>query len=204
VLGDWPQDLGFKNEISFVKIGRNCVIREGVTIHRGTKAGTTTVVGDSCFLMANCHLGHNVQLGHHVIVVNGVLLGGYVEVGDGAFIGGNALVHQFTRVGRLVMLGGGSGSNKDVPPFCMTHGVMLNTISGLNLVGLRRAGLGPDERLQIKHAFDLLYRSGLNVSQAVAALKKEFTTGPASEWAPFIESSKRGICPFGGGGRGGQ
>jgi UDP-N-acetylglucosamine acyltransferase len=199
ILGDSPQDLSFAGDISYVRIGRNCVIREGVTINRGTKAGSATIVGDGCYLMANSHLGHNVKLGDNVIVANGALLGGYVAVGDRAFLSGHVLIHQFTRVGRLAMLSGGAGISKDVPPFCTVHGVMTNTIAGLNLVGLRRAGFSPDERQQVKHAFDLLYRSGLNVTQAVAALKKEFTTGPAAEWAPFIEASKRGICAFGSG-----
>jgi len=199
VLGDLPQDLGFAGDVSSVRIGHNCVIREGVTINRGTKAGTATVVGAGCFLMANSHLGHNVQLGDQVIVANGALLAGYVEVGERAFVSGNVLIHQFTRVGRLAMLSGGAGLGKDVPPFCTVHGVMSNTVAGLNLVGLRRAGFSVDERQQIKRAFDLLYRSGRNVTQAVAALKTDFPTGPAAEFAPFIEASRRGICRFGAG-----
>ena len=196
VLGDLPQDFGFSGAVTYAKIGPDCVIREGVTINRGTKAGTSTVVGEACYLMANSHLGHNVQLGGQVIVANGAMLGGYVEVGDRAFVSGNVLLHQFTRVGRLAMLSGGAGLSKDVPPFCTVHGVMANRIAGLNLVGLRRAGLSVDERQQVKRAFDLLYRSGLNVTQAVAALKREFTAGPAAEFAPFIEASRRGICGF--------
>ncbi len=197
VLGDLPQDLAFAGGVSHVRIGHECVIREGVTINRGTKAGSATVVGDGCYLMANSHLGHNVRLGDHVTVANGALLGGYVEVDARAFISGNVLLHQFVRVGRLVMISGGAGLSKDVPPFCTVCGLARNTVAGLNLVGLRRAGVTADERAQVKHAFDRLYRSGLNVTQALAALKKEFPAGPASEWAAFIESSKRGICGFG-------
>ncbi len=196
VLGDLPQDFGFGGAVSHVRVGRDCVIREGVTINRGTKAGTATAVGAGCYLMANSHLGHNVKLGDQVIVANGALLGGYVEVGDRAFVSGNVLIHQFVRVGRLAMLSGGAGLSKDVPPFCTAHGVTTNAIAGLNLVGLRRAGLTVDERQQVKRAFDLLYRSGLNVTQAVAALKQEFTAGPAAEFAAFIEASQRGICGF--------
>lgn len=196
VLGDLPQDLAFAGAVSRVRIGRDCVIREGVTINRGTKEGTETVVGAGCYLMANSHLGHNVRLGDQVILANGAMLGGYVEVGDRAFVSGNVLLHQFIRVGRLAMLSGGAGLSKDVPPFCTAHGVATNAIAGLNLVGLRRAGLTADERQQVKRAFDRLYRSGLNVTQAVAALRKEFTAGPAGEFAPFIEASKRGICGF--------
>ncbi len=196
VLGDLPQDLAFAGAASQVRIGRDCVIREGVTINRGTKEGTATVLGAGCYLMANSHLGHNVRVGDQVIVANGALLGGYVDVGDRVFVSGNVLLHQFIRVGRLAMLSGGAGLSKDVPPFCTAHGVRTNAVAGLNLVGLRRAGLSVDERQQVKRAFDVLYRSGLNVTQAVAVLKREFTAGPAAEFAPFIEASKRGICGF--------
>jgi UDP-N-acetylglucosamine acyltransferase len=198
VLGDLPQDLAFKEEPSYVKIGANCVFREGVTVHRGTKPGTSTVVGDNCFLMANSHLAHNVQLGNGVIIANGALLAGYVEVGERAFISGNALIHQFVRIGRLAMLSGSSGIGKDVPPFCTTVGVCRNRIAGLNVVGLRRAGIGPEERQAIRSAIKLLYRSGLNVSQAVERIKKEFPQPAVQEICAFIEASKRGICTMRG------
>ncbi|TAN38851.1 MAG: acyl-ACP--UDP-N-acetylglucosamine O-acyltransferase [Verrucomicrobia bacterium] len=199
VLGDLPQDLAFKNsDESFVRIGADCVIREGVTIHRGTKPGTATVVGEHCFLMANSHLGHNVQLGNRVILVNGVLLAGYVEVGDGAFFGGGAGIHQFVRIGRLAMLQGMSAISQDVPPFCTTHGTTLNSVAGLNIVGLRRAGLTPEQRLEIKHAFKLLYCSGLNYRAAVARIRAELPPGPAHEMADFVTASKRGIVGYGG------
>jgi len=194
VLGDLPQDLAFKDEPSYVKIGANCVFREGVTIHRGTKPGTSTVVGDNCFLMANSHLGHNVQLGNGVILANGVLLAGYVEVGERAFISGNVVIHQFVRIGRLAMLSGCSAVGKDVPPFCMTVAVTRNRIAGLNVVGLRRAGIGPEERQAIRSAIKILYRSGLNVSQALERIKKEFSQPAVQEICAFIEAAKRGIC----------
>ena len=194
VLGDLPQDLAFKDEPSYVKIGKHCVLREGVTIHRGTKADTSTVLGDNCFLMANSHLGHNVRLGDGVIIANGALLAGYVDVGERAFISGNAVIHQFVRVGRLSMLSGCSGIGKDVPPFCTTVGVCRNRIAGLNIVGLRRAGIGPEERQAIRHAFKILYRSEFNVSQALERIKEEFTQPAVREFCAFIEASKRGIC----------
>lgn len=194
VLGDLPQDLSFRGAESYVRIGDRCVIREGVTIHRGTKDGTTTEIGEACFLMGYSHFAHNVKLGARVIVVNGALLAGYVEVGDGAFISGNVVIHQFTRIGRLAILGGACGLNKDVPPFCMTRPLSLNRVVGLNVIGLRRAGVDAAGRLAIKRAFNLLYRSGLNVSDAVARLRGEWTGGPAIELADFIENSRRGIC----------
>ena len=194
VIGDLPQDLAFKEQESYVKIGANCVIREGVTIHRGTKPGTSTVVGDGCFLMVNSHLAHNVQMGNNVILANGVLLAGYAEIGERVFFSGNSMVHQFARVGRLAMLGGGSGAAKDVPPFCTLRPITLNRVVGLNVVGMRRAGMGSKERLEVKKAYKLVFRSGLNVSQAVEAIKQEFKEGPALDFALFIEASKRGIC----------
>ena len=198
VLGDLPQDLAFGGGDSGVVIGANCVFRENVTIHRGTKPGTTTEIGDGCYLMANAHCAHNVRLGHNVILVNAVLLAGYVEVGDRAVISGNCTVHQFVRVGRLAMMGGASGVSKDVPPFCTAKPMTVNTILGLNVVGMRRAGLTPDERKAVKEAFRILYRSGLNVSQALTQMKATFSSGPAAEFCAFVESSKRGICAWSG------
>ena len=196
VLGDLPQDLSFKSDESYLRIGANCRIREGVTLHRGTKPGTATELGDNCYLMAMAHCAHNVKLANNVILANGALLGGYVEVGERAFISGHCLIHQFVRVGRLAFLSGGCGVSKDVPPFCTVHGLTVNRVAALNMVGLRRASMGPDERLQIQQAFALLYRSGLNTSQAVAHIKESFSGGPAFEIAAFVESSHRGICGF--------
>lgn len=194
VLGDTPQDLVFKPVVSQVHIGDDCVLREGVTIHRGTKQGSKTVLGRGCYLMANSHLAHNVTLGEEVILANGVLLAGYVSVGDRAFLSGNAVVHQFVRIGRLAMLGGLSAISKDVPPFCMTRSGSLNLIVGLNIVGLRRAGFAPGQRKEVRRAFDLLYRAGLNVSQAIKKMSAEFTDGPALEFLTFIVESERGLC----------
>jgi UDP-N-acetylglucosamine acyltransferase len=201
VLGDIPQDVAFKpGTISRVEIGANCTIREGVTIHRGTKPDTATVTGDGCFLMANSHLGHNVKLGQGVILANGALLAGYVEVGDRAFISGNAAIHQFVHIGRLAMTSGCSVITKDLPPFCTARGASLNHVAGLNVVGMRRAGMSPQDRQAVRLAFKVLYRSGLNVSQAVDRLRRDFPDGPAREFREFVEGSKRGICAFGGSG----
>lgn len=199
VLGDLPQDLAFKGEISQVQIGDRCVIREGVTIHRGTKAGTVTTVGHDCLLMANSHLAHNVQLGNRVIVANGALLAGYVEVGDRAFISGNCLIHQFTRIGRLAMVSGGAALKRDVPPFCITPALAFNQVMGLNVIGLRRAGFRATDRNILKAALTTLYRSGLNVSQAVEKLTTDFDSPLVEELCQFIRASKSGICHFVGG-----
>lgn len=196
VIGDLPQDTGFKWEDSSVRIGAKCTIREYVTIHRGTKGGTSTEIGDGCFLMAMSHCAHNVKLGNGVILANGVLLAGYVEVGDRAFLSGHCLVHQFTRIGRMAMLSGGAGVSKDVPPFCTVRSMCVNRIAGLNVVGMRRGGLTPEQRLEIKSAFRLLYRSGQNVTQAVDHMRSTLHSDPAKEFCAFVESSKRGICGY--------
>lgn len=197
VLGDLPQDKAFAGCESYVRIGGGCIIREGVTVHRGTKPGTLTEIGGGCFLMANSHVGHNSRLGDRVILANGVLLGGYAAIGAGAFLSGNCMVHQFVRVGRLAMLGGGGAASKDVPPFCTVASLHVNQVIGLNIVGLRRAGMPPSDRLALKRAFRTLYLSGLNFSQAVSAIRGEFSAGPACELAEFVEASKRGICRHG-------
>ncbi len=198
VLGDLPQDLGFRDAPTFVRIGADCTFREGVTIHRGTKPDTVTTVGEGCYLMANSHLAHNVQLGNRVILANGVLLGGYVEVGDNVFCGGNAAVHQFCRIGRLAMLQGLAGISQDVPPFCTMHGTTMNGVAGLNIVGLRRAGFTPEQRLEIKRDFKLLYLAGLNYRDAVARIRAELPPGPAHELADFVATSKRGLAGYAG------
>ena len=194
VLGDVPQDLKFRGVESRVEIGDRCVIREGVTIHRGTHEGSATVIGPGCFLMANSHVAHNCRLGAGVIVANGVLLAGDVEVGDRAFLSGNAIVHQFTRIGAFAMIGGGAGIGLDILPGCTAASLERNRVAGLNVVGLRRAGVSADERRQLRNAFRLVFQSGLPLKEVLGQLRREFTTGLASTWAQFIEGSRRGIC----------
>lgn len=196
VIGDLPQDLAFADSETFVRIGARCDIREGVTIHRGTKDGSCTVVGSDCLLMACSHVGHNSLLGNHVIMANGALLAGYTEVGDRVFISGNCLVHQFTRIGKLAMLSGGSAVQMDVPPFCITRSLTSNTVLSLNVIGLRRSGYTSDDRKQIKNAFDVLYRSGLSVPQAVQRLEWGSPCTAVQELCEFVRTSKRGICKF--------
>lgn len=195
VIGDLPQDMDFKPGVrSYVKMGNRCTIREGVTIHRGTNEESETVVGDESFLMAYSHLAHNVQLGKQVVVANGALIAGYAEIGDQVFLSGHVAVHQFVRIGRLAMMGGGSMVSQDVPPFCTVEPMAVNEILGLNTVGLKRAGWGPDERKELKKAFTILFNSGLNFSQAVERAETEAAGEGARELCAFIKSSKRGVC----------
>ena len=194
VIGDLPQDLSFGGEPSYVVAGDDCTFREGVTIHRGTKPGTTTRIGHHVFMMANSHAAHNCEVGDHVIMANGTLLGGYVTVGERSFIGGGAAVHQFCHIGRLAMVGAMGTITKDLPPFCTSLSSANSRVGGLNLVGLRRAGLDAAQRAQIKQAFATLYRSGLNTSQAQDRLRAETGNPFAAEFAEFLAQATRGIC----------
>ena len=194
IIGGLPQDLSFKDGTrSSVDIGNGNVIRENVTIHRGTAEGSVTRVGDNNFLMGGAHLGHNCKIGNKVIIANNCLLGGYVAVGDGAFLGGGCVFHQFMRVGRLAITQGNSGFGTDIPPYLAAAGV--NTVVGLNVVGLRRAGFDAADRAEIKAAFRLLYESGLNVSQALAQAREKTWREPAQQFFDFVAAAKRrGVC----------
>ena len=194
VIGADPQDFSFKATVaSEVRIGSDNRIREYATIHRGTEEGSATIVGDHCFLMAGAHLGHNARLGDHVIIANNALLGGHVIVGDRAFIGGGSVFHQHIRVGRLAICQGASKFSKDIPPFTMAAD--LNGVAGLNVTGLRRAGLDAAQRAEIKAAFALLYRSGKNVAQAIAAARERPWEAEGRAFWDFIATAgKRGLC----------
>jgi UDP-N-acetylglucosamine acyltransferase len=192
VIGHAPQDLAFKNEPTFTKIGNQNTIREFVTIHRGTKAGTSTVIGDHNYLMAYCHVAHNCVIHNHVIMVNNASLTGYIEVEDRAFLSGMTGFHQFIRIGKLAMVSALSAANKDIPPY-MVCGGRPAVVLGINVVGLRRAGISAEIRAEIKQAYKFLYRSGLNVSQAIEEIKKTLHSLEVKHLVNFIEASKRGI-----------
>ena len=196
IIGAPPQDLGFKSEThSAVQIGNNNVIREHCTIHRGTTEGSATTIGNDNFLMVGVHVGHNCRIGNGVIIANNCLLAGYVEIDDRAFVGGGTTFHQNMHVGRLVMAQGSSAFGKDIPPFLLA--AERNFVFGVNVVGLRRAGFTGAQRDEIKRAFKLLYRSGLNLRQALEkAAETEF--GPLGrEFFEFVANArKRGILPY--------
>jgi UDP-N-acetylglucosamine acyltransferase len=192
VSGD-PQDLKFLGGRTYVYIGDNTVIREFVTLHRGTEATGKTIIGSDCFIMAYCHVAHDCVVGNRVILANSVNLGGHVILEDWAIIGGVAPVHQFVRVGAHVMIGGGFRVTKDVPPFIMAAYEPLK-FEGLNLVGLRRRGFSPERIAQIKSAYRLIYLNNLNVSQGIAKIKDDMEITPDIQHIiDFIEQSKRGI-----------
>jgi UDP-N-acetylglucosamine acyltransferase len=200
LIGGEPQDFAFRSEVeSEVRIGDGNKIREYATVHRGTSNDSATVIGNHCFLMGGSHLAHNCRLGDRVILANNVLLGGHVIVEDRVFIGGGCVFHQHIRVGQLAICQGASAFSKDIPPF--TLAAERNSVAGLNVVGLRRAGLTTAERVEVKEAFKLLYRSGHNVRQALATAQ-EHKWGPHAQafWDFVAATGKRGLCAFLGGG----
>lgn len=203
IIGGDPQDYAFRPEVrSEVRIGDDNRIREYCTLHRGTAEGSATVVGNGCFLMAGAHLAHNVQLGNGVVLANNVLLAGHILVADKVFIGGGSVFHQHMRIGRLAICQGLSAFGKDIPPFVTA--ARINGVAGLNVVGLRRAGMGAAQRAEIKEAFSLLYRSGLNTSQALAeAANRSWGSEAAEFWEFCANARKRGLCDFLGPRRGG-
>jgi len=195
IIGAPPQDVSFSPERKTkVEIGDHNIIREYCTIHRGSPEGSATKIGNKNFLMGGAHIGHNCVIGNDVVIANNCLLAGHVRVDDGAFLGGGSTFHQHMHIGRLVMVQGSSAFGKDLPPFVIA--AERNSVFGVNVVGLRRAGFSQKDRDQIKAAFTLVYLSGLNVSQALKkATTKEFT-GPAREFLDFVANAKkRGICP---------
>lgn len=192
VIGHTPQDIAFKNEPTFTKIGNRNIIREFVTIHRGTKAGTATVIGDSNFIMAYCHIAHNCRLGNNIIMVNQASLTGYCEVEDRVFLSGMTGFHQFSRIGKLALVSALSACNKDIPPY-MICGGRPGVVLGINVVGLRRAQVPAPVRDEIKQAYKLLYRSGMNISQALDVIKQDLKSEEVRHLVKFIEESKRGI-----------
>ncbi len=192
VIGDAPQDLKYKGEPTGVRIGDRNVFREHATVHRSAKLEELTLIGSDNFLMASCHVGHNVTVGNHVILANGVLLAGHAQIDDRAFLSGNALVHQFARVGTLAIMQGGSAISKDLPPFTVARG--QNGICGLNIVGLRRAGFTPPQRLELKRLYAHLFRHGGRFQEKLRTAKAEFTGSAALTLLGFVESTRRGLC----------
>jgi len=192
VLGGEPQHLAFAEVESRLVVGERNRIREGVTIHRSTGSGGTTVVGSDCFLMAYVHVGHDGRVGDGAILANNVALAGHVEIGPRAFLGGAVGVHQFCRVGRLAMVGGLSKVVQDCLPFVITDGNPARA-RGLNVVGLRRAGLGAPALRALKEAYRLLLRAGLPLETALermAAIQYPLV----DEMVAFVRGSSRGFA----------
>jgi len=194
VLGGIPQDVAFGGGKTSLIIGKHNIIREYVTIHRGTKEESATVIGDNNYLMCTSHIGHNCVIGNKVTIANGVLLAGYVTVEELAFISGNVVVHQFSRIGTLAMIGGFSGVNKDVPPYMSVRGPSV--VCSVNLVGLRRAAFDRKAIREIKEAYTAIYLSGLNTKQAIEKILENNPGKEVMHLVNFIRASKRGICKY--------
>lgn len=192
VIGGEPQDVKFKSDtVSGVEIGDDNIFREGVTIHRGSRPGAITRLGNGCFLMVGAHVGHDCSVGNQVVLVNNAALAGEVTVGDQAFISAGVGVHQFCRVGRNAMIGGLAKVVQDALPFCITDGNPARA-RGVNLVGLRRAGFKSPEIAALKDAYRLLYQK-LPLKEAVERMEKS-SSEAVREFAAFISQSKRGFA----------
>ncbi len=193
-LGFDPQDKKFKNEASYLIVGDENIIREHVTMHRGSMSGSKTVVGSRNYFMVNSHVGHDSAVGNDVTLANGAVLGGHAVVQDGAVLGGYSAVHQHNRVGRLAMLGAVGKATSDVPPFSVCDGVRMK-VCGVNTVGLKRAGFSSARVLAIRKIIQTLYMSDLSASTAVEKIKAEFgRNDDLKEILDFAAGSKRGMA----------
>jgi UDP-N-acetylglucosamine acyltransferase len=195
VLGEAPQHLKYKGEVTRVEIGDNNIFRESVTVHRGTTESWTTRIGNSNYLMVNSHVGHDCVVGNNCLLANGAMLGGHAVLEDNVYLSGNATVHQFVRVGRLALLGGLSGSSKDIPPFIIQQ--HINIVMGVNVVGMRRAGIKTASIDAVRKAFHIIFRQENVLPFALAQVEQELATVPeVRELVQFIRNSRRGISGF--------
>ena len=193
VLGTDPLDKGFTGERSYLRIGSGNKIREHYTISRGTEAESVTELGDGNYIMTSGHIAHNCKIGNHTVIASCALIAGYVEVEDQAFISGGVVVHQFSKIGRLAMIGGNTRVNSDVPPFFLYSGFDV-AARGLNVIGLKRAGYKASDVAVLKKAYQFLYRSGLKLQDALAKIETEIPTPETLHLVSFIRRSERGIC----------
>lgn len=193
VISAIPQDLKYRGEETLVRIGDNTIIREFVTINRGTKANNETVVGNNCLLMAYVHVAHDCIIGNNVILANAATLAGHITIDDWALIGGMAAVHQFVQIGTHAMIGGGGLARKDVPPFTKAAREPLSYV-GVNSIGLRRRGFTNEQINAIQDIYRIIYLKGKNVSQAVSIIEADFPASPErDDILYFIARSTRGI-----------
>jgi UDP-N-acetylglucosamine acyltransferase len=193
VLGAKAQHLVETRPGGTLIIGDHNRIRENATFHRGHANDAATIVGNHNLMMVNAHVGHDVRLGSNCVLVNNAMIGGHCHIEDRAYISGGVGIHQFCRVGRLAMVGALAKIVQDVPPFMMVEGGGSTEVVGLNRVGLRRNGYTPDQILQLKQAYRVIYRQGLRWSEVLTILKAEFSSGPAVEFFEFLKTGKRGF-----------
>ena len=193
VLGTDPLDKNFSGDRSYLKIGNGNKIREHYTISRGTQPESVTELGDSNYIMTSGHIAHNCKIGSNTVIASCALVAGYVEVEDQAFISGGVVVHQYSKIGRLAMIGGNTRINSDVPPFFLYAGHDV-VARGLNVVGLKRAGYKASDVATLKKAYQILYRSGLKLEEALAKIETEIPTPETLHLVAFCRRSERGIC----------
>jgi UDP-N-acetylglucosamine acyltransferase len=193
VLGTDPLDKNFSGERSYLRIGNGNKIREHYTISRGTAPESVTTIGDENYIMTSGHIAHNCNIGNRAVIASCALVAGYVDVEDQAFISGGVVIHQFSKIGRLAMIGGNTRVNSDVPPYFMYSNFNVAP-KGLNLVGLQRAGFSAADISALKRAYRLLYRAGLKLADALQQIETEIATEHAKYLVEFVRSSKRGIC----------
>jgi UDP-N-acetylglucosamine acyltransferase len=193
-LGAQPQSLKFEGEKTFAKIGDRTVIREFVTVHRGTAfGGGITQVGDDNFLMAYTHIAHDCHTGRSVVLSNNTTLAGHIHIGDHATVGGLVAIHQFVRIGQYAFVGGKAAVVKDIPPFVIASGDRAR-LHGLNSVGLKRHGFSQQTLTALKKAYRILFRYGLTLNEALERVKADVEPVPeVMALTDFIQSSKRGI-----------
>lgn len=192
-LGTDPLDKGFKGERSYLRIGNGNKIREHYTISRGTQPESETRIGDRNYIMTSGHIAHNCIIGSDVVVASCALVAGYVEVESQAFISGGVVVHQHSKIGRLAMIGGNTRVNSDLPPYFLYSDFNV-AAKGLNTVGLKRAGLPPEEIRKLKIAYRLLYRSGFKQEDALRQIEAQAPSEHTRHLVQFVRASKRGIC----------
>lgn len=193
VLGTDPLDKNFDGQRSYLRIGSGNKIREHYTISRGTKPEAVTSIGDGNYIMTSGHIAHDCRIGDNNVICSCALIAGYVEIEDRAFISGGVVVHQYSKIGRLAMVGGNSRVNLDLPPFFMYSDFNATPV-GLNLVGLKRAGVSAMEVANLKAAYKLLYRSRLKLDVALDAIERELPFESTLHLARFIRGSQRGIA----------
>lgn len=193
VLGTDPLDKAFTGARSYLVIGDRNKIREHYTISRGTRPESETRIGNGNYIMTSGHIAHNCVLSDNIVIASCALVAGYVEVQDQAFVSGGVVIHQYSKIGRLAMIGGNSRVNLDVPPFFLYSGFNVAPV-GLNAIGLKRAGFSVEQIRVLKSAYRILYRSGLKLEVALDKIEKQLSTPETLHLVRFVRASRRGIC----------
>ena len=192
-LGTDPLDKNFKGDRSYLCIGSGNKIREHYTISRGTQPESSTIIGDGNYIMTSGHVAHNCTIGNNTVIASCALVAGHVEVEDQAFISGGVVIHQYSKIGRLAMIGGNTRVNLDAPPFFLYSGFDIEA-TGLNIVGLKRAGFTLAQVALLKKAYRTLYRSGLKLEDALKKIESDPGDANTQHLVEFVRRSKRGIC----------